>query len=153
MYEDLVHDMESEIKKGKVTITQLKGKLKVNVVDEILFDSGKATIKPQGYKVLERVGKVLLNAKDQAIRIEGHTDNVPIGADLANRYPTNWELSVARATAVARYLQEKIGVNTSLLPLTRRNREEPGIGELKSYLFQRKLYHLQESKWLLKAIC
>ena len=118
MYEDLVHDMESEIKKGKVTITQLKGKLKVNVVDEILFDSGKATIKPQGYKVLERVGKVLLNAKNQAIRIEGHTDNVPIGADLANRYPTNWELSVARATAVARYLQEKIGVDPRLISAT-----------------------------------
>lgn len=118
MYEDLVHDMESEIKKGNVTITQLKGKLKVNVVDEILFDSGKATIKPQGYKVLERVGKVLLNAKDQAIRIEGHTDNVPIGADLADRYPTNWELSVARATAVARYLQERIGVDPRLISAT-----------------------------------
>jgi chemotaxis protein MotB len=115
MYEDLVQDMESEIKKGKITITQLKGKLKVNMVDEILFDSGKATIKPQGIKVLERVGKVLLNVKDQAIRIEGHTDNVPIGPELATRYPTNWELSVARAIAVARYLQEKVGVDPRLI--------------------------------------
>jgi chemotaxis protein MotB len=118
MYEDLVEDMESEIKKGKVTITQLKGKLKVNMVDEILFDSGRATIKPQGLKVLERVGKVLLNAKDQAIRIEGHTDNVPIGAELARTYPTNWELSVARATAVTRYLQEKIGVDPRIISAT-----------------------------------
>ncbi len=118
MYEDLVQDMESEIKKGEITITQLKGKLKVNMVDEILFDSGKATIKPQGVKVLDRLGKVLLNVKDQAIRIEGHTDNVPIGADLAKRYPTNWELSVARATAVARYLQEKIGVDPRLISAT-----------------------------------
>jgi chemotaxis protein MotB len=118
MYEDLVQDMESEIKKGKVTITQLKGKLKVNMVDEILFDSGRATIKPQGVKVLESVGKVLLNVKDQAIRIEGHTDNVPIGAELVKTYPTNWELSVARATAVTRYLQEKIGVNPRLISAT-----------------------------------
>jgi chemotaxis protein MotB len=118
MYEDLVQDMESEIKKGKVTITQLKGKLKVNMVDEILFDSGRATVKPQGVKVLERVGKVLLNAKDQAIRIEGHTDNVAIGAELAKMYPTNWELSVARATAVTRYLQEKIGVDPRLISAT-----------------------------------
>ena len=118
MYEDLVQDMESEIKKGEITITQLKGKLKVNMVDEILFDSGRATIKPQGVKVLERVGKVLLNAKDQAIRIEGHTDNVPIGAELAKTYPTNWELSVARATAVTRYLQEKIGVDPRLISAT-----------------------------------
>ncbi|MGD8228498.1 MAG: OmpA family protein [Desulfobacteraceae bacterium] len=118
MYEDLVQDMESEIKKGKITITQLKGKLKVNMVDEILFDSGRATIKPQGIKVLERVGKVLLNAKDQAIRIEGHTDNVPIGPELAKTYPTNWELSVARATAVTRYLQEKIGVDPRSMSAT-----------------------------------
>ena len=104
MYEDLVQDMESEIKKGKITITQLKGKRKVNMVDEILFDSGRATIKPQGVKVLERVGNVLLNVKDQAIRIEGHTDNVPIGAELAKTFPTICELSVARATAVTRYL-------------------------------------------------
>jgi chemotaxis protein MotB len=125
MYEDLVQDMESEIKKGKVTITQLKGRLKVNMVDEILFDSGKATIKAQGVKVLERVGKVLLNVKDQAIRIEGHTDNVPIGPDLATRYPTNWELSVARATAVARYLQEKIGVDPRSISATGYGQYQP----------------------------
>jgi chemotaxis protein MotB len=125
MYEDLVHDMESEIKKGKITITQLKGKLKVNMVDEILFDSGMATIKPQGVKVLERVGKVLLNVKDQAIRIEGHTDNVPIGPDLATKYPTNWELSVARATAVARYLQEKIGVDPRSISATGYGQYQP----------------------------
>ena len=118
MYEDLVQDMESEIKKGKITITQLEGKLKVNMVDEILFDSGRATIKPEGVRVLGRVGKVLLNVKDQAIRIEGHTDNVPIGAELAKTYPTNWELSVARATAVTRYLQEEIGVNPRLISAT-----------------------------------
>ena len=125
MYEDLVQDMESEIKKGKITITQLKGKLKVNMVDEILFDSGKATIKPQGVKVLERVGKVLLNVKDQAISVEGHTDNVPIGPDLATKYPTNWELSVARATAVARYLQEKIGVDPRSISATGYGQYQP----------------------------
>ena len=114
-YDDLLEDMKSEIEKGKITITQLEGKLKVNMVDEILFDSGKTTIKPQGVKVLERVGKILLNAKDKAIRIEGHTDNVPIGPELAKTYPTNWELSAARATTVARYLQEKIGIDPSFL--------------------------------------
>ncbi|UCB48633.1 MAG: OmpA family protein [Deltaproteobacteria bacterium] len=125
MYEDLVQDMESEIKKGKITITQLKGKLKVNMVDEILFDSGRATIKAQGVKVLERVGKVLLNVKDQTIRIEGHTDNVPIGPELAKRYPTNWELSVARAIAVARYLQEEVGVDPRLISATGHGQYQP----------------------------
>jgi chemotaxis protein MotB len=114
-YEDLLESMKSEIEKGEITITQLKGKLKVNMLDEILFDSGKTTIKPEGVEVLERVGEILLNLKDRAINVEGHTDNVPIGPELARRYPTNWELSAARATHVARYLQEKIGIDPTLL--------------------------------------
>ncbi len=117
-YEDLLEGMKSEIEKGKITITQLKGKLKVNMLDEILFDSGRTTIKPEGVEVLERVGEILLNVKDRAINVEGHTDDVPIGPELARRYPTNWELSAARATNVARYLQEKIGIDPSLLSAT-----------------------------------
>ena len=117
-YESLLENMESEIQKGKITITQLKGKLKVNMLDEILFASGKTTIKPQGVKLLDRVGKILLNVKEGAISIEGHTDNVPIGPELRKKYPTNWDLSAARATTVARYLQEKIGIDPGVLSAT-----------------------------------
>ncbi len=117
-YESLLENMESEIEKGKITITQLKGKLKVNMLDEILFDSGKTTIKPQGVELLDRVGKILLNVEERAISIEGHTDNVPIGPELGKKYPTNWDLSAARATTVARYLQEKIGINPGVLSAT-----------------------------------
>ena len=117
-YENLLENMKSEIEKGKITITQLRGKLKVNMLDEILFDSGETTINPQGIEVLKRVGSILLNVKDKAINIEGHTDNVPIGAELSKKYPTNWELSVARAANVARYLQEKSSINPILLSAT-----------------------------------
>jgi len=123
-YESLLENMKSEIEKGKITITQLRGKLKVNMLDEILFDSGETTINPQGIKVLKRVGNILLNVKDKTINIEGHTDNVPIGTELSKKYPTNWELSVVRATNVARYLQEKSGINPTLLSAT-------GYGEYK----------------------
>jgi chemotaxis protein MotB len=117
-YDELLEGMKSEIDKGKITITQLKGKLKVNMLDEILFDSGRTTIKPEGVEVLDRVGEILLDVKDRAINVEGHTDNVPIGPELARRYPTNWELSAARATNVARYLQEKIGIDPTVLSAT-----------------------------------
>jgi len=60
--------------------------------------------------VLNRVGEVLKGLVDKAIVIEGHTDDVRISGDLAKRFPTNWELSTARATSVVRYLQEAAGI-------------------------------------------
>ena len=104
-YESLLEKMKSEISKGQVTISELKGKLTVNMVDSILFDSGKAEVKEGGLEILGKVISILKDVNDKAIRIEGHTDNVQIVGALAKRYPTNWELSAARAINVARYLQ------------------------------------------------
>lgn len=104
-YEQLLEKMKTEISQGQVTISELKGKLTVNMVDAILFDSGRAEVKDDGLAVLRKVVEILKTLKDKAIRIEGHTDNVPIRGQLASRYPTNWELSAARAINVTRYLQ------------------------------------------------
>jgi len=112
--DELMQEMKSEVAKGQVTITELKGKLTVDVVDEILFDSGKAEKKPEGLAVLQRVIDILKHVKDKTIRIEGHTDNVPIGGALAKKYPTNWELSAARAINITRHLEE-VGVNPAVL--------------------------------------
>jgi chemotaxis protein MotB len=109
-YENLMQEMKGEIAQGQVTITELKGKLTLNVVDQILFASGEAEVKPEGLAVLQRVIEILKGVKDKAIRIEGHTDNVKIGGSLAR----NWELSAARALNVTRYL-EKQGIDPTLL--------------------------------------
>jgi chemotaxis protein MotB len=106
-YEQLVDKMKGEIAKGQVTISELKGRLTVNMVDAILFDSGRAEIKPDGLVVLGKVIEILKSVDDKAIRIEGHTDAIPISGSLTQRYPTNWELSAARAINVARYLQKQ----------------------------------------------
>jgi chemotaxis protein MotB len=106
-YESLLEKMKSEISKGQVTISELKGKLTVNMVDSILFDSGKAEVKKGGLEILGKVVSILKDVKDKSIRIEGHTDTVQIIGLLAKRYPTNWELSAARAINVARYLQDE----------------------------------------------
>ena len=95
-YEELLSKMKTEIDKGQVTISELEGKLTVNMVDAVLFDSGKAEVKDAGLLVLQKVVDILLHVTDKAIRIEGHTDNVKIGGVLAQKYPTNWELSAAR---------------------------------------------------------
>ena len=106
-YENLLEKMKSEISKGQVTISELKGKLTVNMVDSILFDSGKAEVKKGGLEILGKVISILKDVSDKSIRIEGHTDTVQIVGILARRYPTNWELSAARAINVARHLQDQ----------------------------------------------
>jgi chemotaxis protein MotB len=113
-YESLLEKMKVEIAQGQVTISELKGKLSVNLVDAILFDSGKAEVKKGGLAVLRKVVSILKDVNDKAIRIEGYTDNVPIAGALAKRYPTNWELSAARAINVTRFLQEQ-GIDPALL--------------------------------------
>jgi chemotaxis protein MotB len=113
-YTAMIEKMKSEIEDGQVTITELQGRLTVNMVDAILFDSGKADIKPEGRQLLQKVAEVIGQVEDKAIRVEGHTDNVKIGGALARAFPSNWELSAARAINVARYLQ-RLGVDPALL--------------------------------------
>ena len=67
----------------------------MQVLDKILFKTGRADIQPAGQAVLEKLAMVLKETDDM-IRVEGHTDNVPIGAQLKEKYFSNWELSVAR---------------------------------------------------------
>ncbi len=109
-YAGLLAGLQEEVEKGRVTIQQLQGKLSVNVLDEILFDSGSAAIKEGGREVLRQLSEALSRVEGQGIVIEGHTDDVPITGALSQRFHTNWELSAARATAVVRYLQEQGGV-------------------------------------------
>lgn len=113
-YEDLLEKMKGEISQGQVTISELKGKLTVNMIDAVLFDSGKAEVKPEGLAVLQKVVDIVKDVKDKAIRIEGHTDNIQIVGALAKKYPTNWELSAARAINVTRYLQQQ-GIDPTVL--------------------------------------
>ena len=110
-YDELVGKLEQEIERGEVQISELKGKLTVNVVDKILFDSGKADLKSVGIRVLQEIGDILNSAADKNIQVEGHTDNVPITGALKEKYPSNWELSTARATTVLHFLQNKVGIS------------------------------------------
>ena len=105
-YENLVSELRGEIERGEVKIRELAGRLTVNMMAKVLFDLGKAEVKPAGKEVLERIGPVLKTASDKEIRIEGHTDSLAIHGTLARKYPTNWELSTARATNVVKFLQE-----------------------------------------------
>jgi chemotaxis protein MotB len=113
--DEMQKTLRGEIEKGQVQITKLADRLSVNIVDKILFPSGQAEISEEGQAVLKRVGEVLVQAKDKVIRIEGHTDNIPVGSAIRERFPTNWELSTARASNVVRFLQESAGVDPAAL--------------------------------------
>jgi chemotaxis protein MotB len=102
--------MKEEIAKGDVRLSESGGKLRVDLVDKILFESGEAQISRRGEGVLARVGAVLAQIDDKQIQVSGHTDNLPLGEKLTATFPTNWELSAARAVTVVRFLAEKAGV-------------------------------------------
>jgi chemotaxis protein MotB len=116
--DELRGELEQEIADGRIQVERLRDQLRVQMVDEILFDSGEATLKQAGVEVLEKVGAVLKKAENKLIIVQGHTDNVPIKGRLAERFPTNWELSAARAVNVARFLQDTAGLDPSQLSAT-----------------------------------
>lgn len=104
-------EMRAALESKDVTISQLQGKLTVNILDRVLFDSGEAELKPDGESVLRKVAAVLGQHPNVKLHVIGHTDNVPIRAGARSRYPSNWELSTARASAAVRFLSEKAGVD------------------------------------------
>jgi chemotaxis protein MotB len=97
-YDDLVRELQGEIASGEVTITELSGKLTVSLSNAILFDSGSTTVKQAGQDALAKVAGVLAQVSDRSIRVEGHTDNVPVKGSAA--YKDNWGLSALRASTV-----------------------------------------------------
>ena len=99
--------LKEQIENQEIKLEEIEGKLKVTLVDKILFDPGKVEIATRGKEVLLELADTLRENKDQNIVVEGHTDDVPIGLGLIEKYPTNWELSAVRAVGVVRFLQEK----------------------------------------------
>ena len=107
----LEQEMRAALESKEITISELQGKLTVNILDRIMFDSGEADLKTEGEKILQKIAGILAQYPQRQIHVIGHTDNVPIRASARNRFPSNWELSTARATAAVRFLGEKAGVD------------------------------------------
>ena len=109
-YDALVSQLAQEVDKGNLQTKQYKNMLTVDVADKIFFDSGSAEIKETGMAVLKKVGEALALYPDKIIRVVGHTDNVPLSKAAQEHFSTNWELSVARATTVVRFLQDECAI-------------------------------------------
>lgn len=101
IYEDMLGRFRSLIDAGQLGVSIARGRMVINLPQDVLFGSGSATLGAEGVQTLTEVGEVLADIDDRTFQVEGHTDNVPIaGAPFAS----NWELSSARALSVVRVL-------------------------------------------------
>lgn len=104
----LLGDGEGELEHGG-------GRVTLRLVDQVLFRLGEAELTPQGVRVLERVAKALGDVPDQQVWVQGHTDTTPIRDKT--KFPSNWELSTARAASVVHYLQDEAGIDPKRLAI------------------------------------
>ena len=112
-YAQLNQQLSAELSSDTAKIQDLHNQLKVTIVDEILFSEGGWELHAKGEAALAKIAPTLASLPGQQIIIEGFTDNVPIGPGLRSRFPSNIELSSARAGAVLRYLAAKgVPMNT-----------------------------------------
>lgn len=112
VYDAISKRLDSEIRKDLLSVSKGKGRISISFS---LFDSGDAAVNKRGKLVLKSIGKVVKELSKMDIRVEGHTDSVGIGPKIRKTYPTNWELSTARATNVVKYLKEKAGIDPKYL--------------------------------------
>jgi chemotaxis protein MotB len=114
LYESLNELLDDEEVAGATDIYMDERGLVVSFKEKLFFDIGSAEIKPAARDLLRRVGQILARGENQ-IRVEGHTCDLPIRTE---RFPSNWELSVGRATNVTRFLIDEAGVPPNRLAAT-----------------------------------
>jgi len=110
-FRNLLAKLRSMIDSGQLKVIVRDGRMIIALPNDILFDSGKTEVKKDGKLALEKVAAVLATVPDRDFLVAGHTDDVPIKTD---RFPSNWELSTARAVEVVRFLISK-GMNGKVL--------------------------------------
>ena len=103
---NLIKALQPEISKGTVSVRQTGDALTINLASSLLFDSGQDQLKSGGADALERVGGVLKEFPEKDVQVAGYTDNVPIKGALKKKYPSNQELSDARAASAAQALRD-----------------------------------------------
>jgi chemotaxis protein MotB len=102
----LIRALRPQIEKGTITVDLNNDRLLINLASGYLFGSGEDQLKPAGADALKQVGAILNDFPEYKVAVEGHTDNRPIRSSLKKRFPTNKELSEARAANAAKALTE-----------------------------------------------
>ena len=104
IYEDVIGRFQSLIDGGRLSVAIVRGRMVIQLPQDILFPSGSAVLGRDGRAVIAEVGGVLAGLEERRFQVEGHTDNVPISTA---QFPSNWELSSARALAVVKLMAQQ----------------------------------------------
>ena len=120
----LVRSLRPEIENGNIAVDLRSDHILISLASTMLFDSGQDQLKPAGVDVLKRVGHVLNEFPEYQVQVAGHTDNVPIRGALATKFPSNKELSQARAANAGRVLEEG-GIHSGNLSVVGRADTQP----------------------------
>jgi chemotaxis protein MotB len=104
LLDDLTAKFKRMIDAGNLKVTTRRGRVVLQLHNDVLFDKGEAEVKPNGKKALAEVAATLRTVGGRRFQVAGHTDTEPITTDKRKEFPTNWELSTARAIAVVKLL-------------------------------------------------
>jgi chemotaxis protein MotB len=107
--------LKDQIAAKDIEVVETDNQLKMVLVDKILFESGSVDISEQGKSLLLIIAKSIKDSKSQDVIVKGHTDNQPLSPRLQKRFPSNWELSAARAAAVVRFLHRSGNLSPDIL--------------------------------------
>ena len=102
----LIKALRPQINKGNIAVDLNNERLLINLASGYLFGSGEDQLKPAGANALKQVGAILKDYPEYKVAVDGHTDNRPIRSALKKKFPTNMELSEARAANAAKALGE-----------------------------------------------
>ncbi len=104
LFNDFLAKFRKMIDAGKVSIHVRHGRIVLTLKNDVLFDEGKTDLKPEGMKALAEIAQTLKTVSGRSFQVAGHTDNLPIKKP---EFPSNWELSTARAVVVVKFLQKE----------------------------------------------
>ena len=102
----LIRALRPQVEKETITVDLNNDRLLINLASGYLFGSGEDELKPAGADALKQVGAILKDFPEYKVAVEGHTDNRPIRSSLKKKFPTNKELSEARAANATKALNE-----------------------------------------------
>jgi chemotaxis protein MotB len=111
LFHDFIAKFRKMIDAGKVSIHIRHGRIVLTLHNDVLFDEGKTDLKPAGEQALTEIATTLKTVGNRSFQVSGHTDNLPIKKP---EFPSNWELSTARAVVVVKFLQKQ-GVSPGVL--------------------------------------